>query len=131
MVSEWIEKITGSFEGKKRWKEYKARKQALPESSRTALEGIERYVMYAGAIAKGDVLVQILEDLADLVEQAAADGTPIRRVIGDDPVDFCETFIANYSDGHWVSKERQRLADTIDRAVAEEAISDGPSASEA
>ena len=90
MVAGWIEQVTGSFEDKKRWKEYKARKQALPESYRTALDGLERYVMYAGAIAKGDVLVQMLEDLADFVEQAAADGTPIRRVVGDDPVDFTD-----------------------------------------
>ena len=131
MVAGWIEQITGSFEDKKRWKEYKARKQALPTSYRTALDGLERYVMYAGAIAKGDVLVQMLEDLADFVEQAAADGTPIRRVIGDDPVDFTETFIANYADGQWVSKERKRLTDAIDRASAEETATNGPASPEA
>ena len=126
MVAGWIEQVTGSFKDKKRRKEYKARKQALPESYRTALDGLERYVMYAGAIAKGDVLVQMLEDLADFVEQAAADGTPIRRVVGDDPVDFTETFIANYADGQWVSKERKRLTDAIDRAAAEESATNGP-----
>lgn len=131
MVAGWIEQITGSFEDKKHWREYKARKQALPDSYRTALDGLERYVMYAGAISKGDVLVQMLEDLANFVEQAAADGTPIRRVVGDDPVDFTETFIANYADGQWVSKERRRLTDAIDRAAAEESTTQGPATPEA
>ncbi len=127
MVAGWIEQVTGSFEDKRRWKQYQARKRALPAGYRTALDGLERYLMYAGAIAKGDVLVQMLDDLADFVEQAAADGTPIRDIVGDDPVEFAETFIANYADGQWVSKERKRLNDTIDRAAAES--SGDPSAS--
>ena len=41
----------------------------------------------------------MLEDLADLFEQAAADGTPIREIVGEDPVEFAETFLQNYSKG--------------------------------
>ena len=37
------------------------------------------------------------EDLADLFEQAAADGTPIREIVGKDPVEFVEAFAENYS----------------------------------
>ena len=119
MAARWIELVTGSFEDKKRWRQYKARKEQLPASYRTAIDGLERYFMYAGAIAKGDVLVQMLEDLADLIERAAADGTPIRDIVGEDPVEFAETFIANYADGQWVNKERRRLTDAIDRAAGE------------
>ena len=117
MTARWIELITGSFEDKKRWRQYKARKEQLPPTYRTAIDGLERYFLYAGAIAKGDVLVQMLEDLADLIERAAADGTPIRDVVGEDPVEFAETFIQNYSDGQWVNKERRRLTDAINRAA--------------
>jgi DNA-binding ferritin-like protein (Dps family) len=121
MAARWIEQITGSFEDKKRWRQYKARKGQLPRSYRVAIDAIERYLMYAGSIAKGDVLMRMLEDLADLIERAAADGTSIRDVVGDDPVDFADTFIGNYSDGQWVNKERKRLSDAIDRAAADEA----------
>ncbi|WP_449374664.1 hypothetical protein [Arthrobacter psychrolactophilus] len=38
-------------------------------------------------------------------------------MVGDDPVDFAETFIANYSDGQWMNKERKRLTDTINGAA--------------
>ncbi|KQO11680.1 hypothetical protein ASF06_03345 [Agreia sp. Leaf244] len=121
MTAAWIEQITGSFEDKKRWREYKARKKQLPASYRTAIDGLERYLTYAGAVSKGDVLVQMFDDLADLVERAATDSTPIREIVGDDPVEFAEEFIRNYSDGQWISKERARLVESIDRAVADQA----------
>lgn len=118
MAARWIELVTGSFEEKRRWRRYQARKGQLPSAHRTAIDGIERYLMHAGAIAKGDVLVQMLEDLADLFEQAAADGTSVRGVVGDDPVEFADTFIRNYAGGQWVEKERKRLTDAIDEADA-------------
>ena len=121
MAAKWIEMVTGSFEDKKRWRQYKARKEALPTSYRTAIDGIERYFMYAGSIVKGDVMMQMLEDLADLIEGAAADGTPIRDIVGDDPVEFADTFIQNYSDGQWINKERKRLNDAIDQSANESA----------
>ncbi|MFJ6419087.1 DUF1048 domain-containing protein [Paeniglutamicibacter sp. NPDC091659] len=121
MAAKWIELVTGSFEDKKRWRRYKARKEGLPVSYRTAIDGIERYFMYAGSIVKGDVMMQMLEDLADLIEGAAVDGTPIRDIVGDDPVEFADTFIQNYSDGQWINKERKRLTDTIDQSAEQSA----------
>ncbi len=124
MAAAWIERVTGSLEDKKRWRQYKARKDQLPAAYRTAIDGLERYFTYAGAIVKGDVLMQMMEDLADLVEGAAADGTPIRDVVGDDPVEFAEMFIANYSGGQWIAKERTRLTDAIDTAARDQATTD-------
>ena len=60
---------------------------------------------------------RMLEDLADLFEQSAANGTPIRAVVGEDPVEFAETFLANYSEGQWINKERSRLIKAIDDAA--------------
>lgn len=119
MASKWIELVTGPFEDKKRWRRYKARKEALPAGYRTAIEGFERYFMYARPIANGEVLMQMHEDLADLIEGAAADETPIRAIVGDDPVEFADTFIENYADGQWLNKERRRLNDAIDHAARE------------
>lgn len=119
MASRWIEKITGSLEDKRRWRQYQARKEQLPARYRTAIEGLERYFMYAASIVKGDVLMQMLEDLADLIERAGADGTPIRDIVGDDPVEFAETFLRNYSDGQWINKERKRLTEAIDQAAGD------------
>jgi DNA-binding ferritin-like protein (Dps family) len=35
-------------------------------------------------------------DLIDLFEQSAANRTPIRQIVGEDPVEFVETFVRNY-----------------------------------
>jgi DNA-binding ferritin-like protein (Dps family) len=123
MAAGWIEKVTGSLEQKKQYREYKARERQLPEPYRTAIEALDRYLMYFGAITKGDVLVTMLNDLADLFEDSAARGTPIRDIVGEDPVEFVDTFLENYSEGRWISKERQRLTETIARAAGEEGAS--------
>ncbi|GAA4373019.1 DUF1048 domain-containing protein [Paeniglutamicibacter cryotolerans] len=117
MSMAWVEQITGSLEQKKQYRAYKERKKQLPAHYRTATDALERYLMYFGAITKGDVMVNMLEDLADLFEQGAAAGTPIRAIVGTDPVGFAEEFLANYAEGQWINKERERLAKSID-AVA-------------
>lgn len=106
--------ITKMIGDKKRWRQYKARIRALPENYRIAAEALERYFLYAGAMADADRIMEMLDDFVELFEQAAADQTPIRDVVGDDPVEFAETFIQNYAGGQWQSKERARLIDTID-----------------
>jgi DNA-binding ferritin-like protein (Dps family) len=123
MAAKWIELITGSLEDKKRYRQYKARERALPDSYRTAIEAVDRYLIYAGGISDGTVLVSMMDDLADLFEQSAANGTPVREIVGHDPVEFVETFLRNYSDGQWINKERERLTTAIDRAETEGAES--------
>jgi len=118
-MSKLIEKIVGDLGDKRRWKQYKARTKQLSPSYRTTVDALERYLMYFGAITKGDILMTMLEDLADLFEQSAADETPVRTVVGDNPVEFAETFLANYSEGQWINKERQRLIDAVDRAAGD------------
>jgi DNA-binding ferritin-like protein (Dps family) len=120
MATGWIERVTGSLEQKKRYRQYKARTKQLPANYRTAVDALERYLMYFGAITRGDTLVSMLEDLADLFEQSAADGTPIRAVVGEDPVEFAETFLQNYSEGQWINKERERLTKAINSAAGED-----------
>ncbi|HRA75308.1 MAG TPA: DUF1048 domain-containing protein [Propionicimonas sp.] len=116
MAAKWIELVTGSLAEKKRYRQYKARIGQLPPSHRAAAEAVERYLMYAGGIVGGDDLVRMYGDLVELFEQAAAQGTGVRDIVGDDPVEFVETFVANYSEGSWISKERRRLTEAIARA---------------
>ena len=122
MAMGWIEQVTGSLEQKKQYRQYKARVKQLPANYRTALEALERYLTYFGAITKGETLVKMLEDLADLFEQSAASGTPIPEVVGEDPVEFAETFLQNYSEGQWINKERKRLIEAIASVTKEEEV---------
>jgi DNA-binding ferritin-like protein (Dps family) len=112
----FISKVIGD---KRRWRQYKARVRQLPPNYRMAVEAIERYLMYF-VPADGDSAASMFEDLADLFEQAAADGTPIREIVGEGPVEFAGAFVQNYSEGGYVpTRGRKRLTDVIARAEEE------------
>ena len=114
MAAKWIEALTGSLEQKKQYKQDKARMDALPEPYATAAKAVHRYFLYNGGITDGDTLVQMFGDLVDLCERAAIDKTPVRDIVGDDPVAFAETFTEAYGGTHWIDKERARLTKAID-----------------
>lgn len=103
---------------KRRWRAYKARVRQLPEPYRIAVDGIERYLMHFGPV-DGDSAASLLEDVADLFERAAVDGTPIREIVGADPVEFVEALIGNYEKGGYIARERGRLSRAIARAAGE------------
>jgi DNA-binding ferritin-like protein (Dps family) len=116
MVAKWIEALTGSLEQKKQYRQDMARIKALPEPYRTAAKATHRYLMYSGGVTDGDTMVTRFTDLADLWDRAATDGTPVRDVVGDDPVEFAETFAQAYVGDRWIDKERARLTKAIDEA---------------
>lgn len=113
MFSKLISKVVGP---KRQWWEYKARARQLPPSYRMAVDALERYLMYFGTGAGG---VALFEDLIDLFEQSAANGTPIRDIVGEDPVEFIEAFVRNYPKDQWIIRERERLTNAIERAAGE------------
>ncbi|MEU7988622.1 DUF1048 domain-containing protein [Streptosporangium canum] len=115
---QYLEIATGSLEEKKRYRQYKARIKQLPENYRIAVEALERYLMHFGP-ADGAGAMAMYEDLADLFEQSAADATPIRDLFGDDPIEFVETFMANYPLGQYRARERNRFTSAIARAAGD------------
>ena len=119
MAARWIEFVTGSLEQKKHYKQSKARIEALPEPYGAAAKALERYLMFSGGVTDGETAVKMFADLADLWERAAADGTPVRAIVGDDPVEFAEAFAGAYSGKQWTDKERARLIEAIDAAESE------------
>ena len=114
MFSKFISKVVGP---KGQWRENKARARHLPPNHRTALDALERYLNYLGPGGDGGA---IYADLIDLFEQSAANGTPIREVIGEDPVAFIEAFVQNYPEGHWRAREREQFISTIERIEREQ-----------
>ena len=120
MAAKWIEILTGSLEQKKQYKQNVARMDALPDPYKAAARAMHRYFLYQGGVTDGDTLTQMLGDLVDLWERAALDGTPVRDIVGDDAVDFAETFTLAYGGQRWIDKERARLAKAIDDAAGEQ-----------
>jgi DNA-binding ferritin-like protein (Dps family) len=111
MAAKWIDQ-------KRRYRQYKARVEPLPASYRTAVEALQRHSYYFGhGTAEGGLAM--LEDLADLFEQGAANGTPVRELVGEAPVEFAEAFLRNYPEGQWIARERDRLTSAIQRAAGE------------
>jgi DNA-binding ferritin-like protein (Dps family) len=78
--------------------------------------------MYLGPL-DGESAASLLEDVADLFERAAADGTAVRDIVGEEPVEFVEALVDNYEKGGYVVRERARLTQAIERAEAEQTAS--------
>jgi DNA-binding ferritin-like protein (Dps family) len=116
MAVKWIELLTGSLEQKKQYKQSVARMDALAEPYRTAAKAYQRYFLYYGGHLDGDTLIAMWGDFADLWERAEVDGTTLRDLVGDDPVEFGEAFVQSYSGRQWIDKERARLTKAIAEA---------------
>jgi Uncharacterized protein conserved in bacteria len=116
MAAKWIELVTGSLDQKKQYKQYKARIEALPEPYLTAAKALQRYFMYNGGVTDGETSVKMFGDFADLWERAAADGTSVRAIVGEDPVEFADTFVQAYAGTNWIDRERARLTKAIEDA---------------
>lgn len=104
---------------KRRYRQFKARTERLPVNYRAAIDALVRY-MYRFGPGTGDAVLSMLEDLADLFEMSEANGTPVRAIVGENPVEFAETFLRNYPEGQWMTRERERLTNAIDRAADNE-----------
>lgn len=109
MAVRWIEQ-------KRRYRRLKARVAALPEPYASVAQALQRYYLYFAGFVDGETLLTMCADHADLWERAAADGTPVRSIVGDDPVEFAETFAHAYTGRQWIDKERARLTRAIEDA---------------
>jgi DNA-binding ferritin-like protein (Dps family) len=116
MAPKWIELVTGSLEQKRQYKQYRVRMNALPEPYLTAAKAMNRYFMYNSGVVDGDVAIRMIGDFTELWERAAADGTPLRDIVGEDPVEFADAFAEAYVGKRWIDKERARLIRTIEAA---------------
>jgi len=117
MAAKWIELVTGSLEQKKEYRRYRARIDALPEPYVTVAKAFHRYFMSGAAgIPEDDSVVTMLRDFVELWERAAADGTPVRDIVGEDPVEFADLFAQAYLGKRWIDNERARLTRSIESA---------------
>ncbi|MGK9147763.1 DUF1048 domain-containing protein [Plantibacter flavus] len=109
--------ITRMIEEKRHYNRFRARTKALPANYRTTVEALERYIYYF-ASSRSTNLLALLDNLVDLFEDASANETPIRDIVGEDPVEFIEELIRNYPPSEWIAKERAKLTRIVDTATA-------------
>jgi DNA-binding ferritin-like protein (Dps family) len=107
-----ISKLIGE---KKQWKVYKARKKRLPDNYRAAVVALEAHIFYCAP--EPAAMMRALDDLIDLFEQSAATKTPIRKIVGDNPADFAEAFISNYTnDSSWRELQMRKVNEALEAA---------------
>ena len=119
MAARWIELVTGSLEQKKQYRQFRARTDALPEPYVTAAKALHRYFMYNVGTPSDESALTMFGDFVDLWERAAVDGTPVREIVGEDPVEFADAFVQAYVGTRWIDKERARLTRAIDSVTGD------------
>jgi DNA-binding ferritin-like protein (Dps family) len=120
MAAKWIELVTGSLEQKRQYRQYRARLDSLPEPYVTAAKALHRYFMYNVGTPSDESALTMFGDFVDLWERAAADGTQVREIVGEDPVEFADDFVQAYVGKRWIDKERARLIRAIDSVSGDE-----------
>jgi DNA-binding ferritin-like protein (Dps family) len=110
-----VNRITKLIGDKKQWRHYKARKKALPANYRAAVDALERHIFYCGPEG-GDATMRALEDLIDLFEQSAEAQTPIRDIVGENPAEFAEAFISNYTKATWRDRQVRKVNEALGAA---------------
>ena len=114
-----VSRVIGVVVGPKReWRAYKRRVKALPPPYRAAVDAVETYLMHFGP-EPWESSASLLGDVAELFERAAADGTPIRDIVGTDPVEFVDALIRNYDKGGYVARHQNRLRAAMDKAAGD------------
>ncbi|MFE2758169.1 DUF1048 domain-containing protein [Actinosynnema sp. NPDC059335] len=106
--------ITGS-DLTREWKAFEARAAALPADYRAAWEQVKGHLFPYGDFT-GRNLLPILDSALALLEETAADGQPVREVLGDDIKGFCVALAG----GEGARTYRDRWREQLNRNVARE-----------
>jgi hypothetical protein len=103
--------IARMIDQRRRYRRYKKLRSSFPQAT------ARRSMPSSGTCgsshqARETVCCRSWRTLPTFFEQSAASRTPIRDVVGEDPVEFAETFIQNYPQNLWINRERERLTHT-------------------
>ncbi|MGN8645069.1 DUF1048 domain-containing protein [Gracilibacillus sp. HCP3S3_G5_1] len=109
----FIEKIIGSLEEKREWKEMEARAKTLPSEYHNAYKAIQKYMWTAGGLTEWKDVSRIFGGILDLFEEGAASGKKVTDLTGEDVASFCEELVKDAKT--WQDKHRKKLNDSIGR----------------
>lgn len=102
------------IESKKRYKEYKLNKGNLPKDYQEAITALEKYMFN---FAKGENFMVVLEDVLGIFQEAALDNLNILEVVGENPVIFADTIMAEYPEELWIVKYQNKLKDSFNTII--------------
>lgn len=102
---------------KTRYRQFHKDVAQLPTPYAETLTAIEKYMWN---FAKSDGIMDALEDILRMFQENTAENVPVKNVVGDDPVEFAETIMAQYPDALWLIKYRNQLRDKVTEAQSHE-----------
>lgn len=108
-----LEKIIGSLNAKREWREIEARGKALPSEYRNAYNAIKKYMYTCGGPTDWKDTSCIFSTLLDLFEEGAAEGRKVTDLTGEDVAAFCDDLVKDVKT--WSDKYRTILNNTIHR----------------
>ncbi|MBT2738941.1 DUF1048 domain-containing protein [Bacillus sp. ISL-7] len=109
-----FEKIIGSLDDKREWREMEALAKALPSEYRNAYKAIQKYMWTAGGgPTDWKDSSRIFVGILDLFEEGAAEGKKVTDLTGEDVAAFCDDLVKD--EQTWKDKYRKKLNDTIGR----------------
>ena len=94
------------MEEKRKYKQWIARAEALPEDYRFVFKKIQEY-MWGCASGAGYDMLKIHNELLDLFETGAADGRNVLDVTGNDVAAFCDELLRNAKT--WIEDRHEKL----------------------
>lgn len=108
-----FEKISGSMDDKREWKELEARSQALPSEYHNAYNAIKKYIWTSDSPSDWKDISRIFGGIIDLFEEGAAEGKKVTDLTGEDVAAFCDELVKDSIT--WRDKYRAKLNETIGR----------------
>ncbi|KAB8127504.1 DUF1048 domain-containing protein [Gracilibacillus oryzae] len=108
-----IDKIIGSLDDKREWKEMEARAKSLPSEYHNAYKAIQKYMWTAGGPENWEDTKRIFGGILDLFEEGAANGKKVTDLTGENVAAFCDDLVKDTET--WRDKYREKLNNTIAR----------------
>jgi len=106
-MADLLKKILGD---KKRYRAFKNNVAALPQPYAETMDALQKYMWN---FAKGDGFMDALEEILHIFQENAAENVPVKNIIGDDPVKFCDDIMAQYPDDLWLITYQNKLRKQI------------------
>ena len=108
--------ILGVKEDKRKYREYQKRVDNLPADYSFVYRKLVDY-MFRFIGGDGTDMTGLCSGLLEMFEAGAADGKPVRDIIGDDPAAFCDELIRSAKT--WTDKWRSGLNESISRRLGD------------
>ncbi|MDR0417288.1 MAG: DUF1048 domain-containing protein [Propionibacteriaceae bacterium] len=124
MLGKLRDKLIGTREGKREWREHRRRVKALPPDYEIVMEKIQKFLWTCSG-AVDDQCWLVLYDICDLFEESAAAGRGVLEVTGDDVARFSLDMLAATQARTWMGQKADQLNADIHRLLGRKADHDG------